>query len=458
MNAKQRYGIFGVILGACILCSLLQTAMNTAIPAVMAEFGITAATAQWLSSGFSLAMGVMTPLTAYLIKRFSTRRLFCTALAIFSAGVALAAWSFSFPVLMVARILQALGASVIVSMTQVVIFHVFPAEQRGSMMGMYGLAVGVAPILAPTLTGLVIDLWGWRMVFGISLAIAAVAVILGLRFMRDVLQTERQSFDTPSMAECSVGLIGTMIGLGNITTAPFLSTSVALPLTIGVMALVLFSFRQLHLSAPYLNLRLFANWEFTCGTLGSMMLYAGMLGAAVLIPLYIQSVRGLSATVSGMVSMPSSLVMIFINPIAGKLYDKFGIRKLFILGSLLMLLGCLGLTFLTEDTPLILIIVMFVIRQIAIGAIMMPVATWAMSTLEKRETADGTAILTSLRTIAGSIGSAVFVSLSSAVAATTSLVQGINAAFIGISVIAAVELVFAIFFVRNKSSIPLNKA
>ena len=147
---KERYSIFGVILGACILCSLLQTVMNTALPAVMAEFQITAGTAQWLTSGYSLAMGVMTPLTAYLIKRFPTKNLFCIALVIFSAGVAFAAWAVSFPMLMVGRILQALGSSVIVSMTQVVIFHVFPAEQRGSMMGMYGLAVGAAPILAPT--------------------------------------------------------------------------------------------------------------------------------------------------------------------------------------------------------------------------------------------------------------------------------------------------------------------
>ena len=453
MNAKQRYGIFGVILSACILCSLLQTAMNTALPAVMIEFHISAATAQWLTSGYSLAMGVMTPLTAYLIKRFPTRKLFCTALLVFCVGVAFAAWSVSFPMLMVARILQALGASVIVSMTQVVIFHVFPAEQRGSMMGMYGLAVGAAPILAPTLAGLVIDFWGWRMVFGISLGIAAVAVILGLRFMRDVLQAERQSYDILSMAECSLGLTGMMIGLGNITSAPFFSVSVAIPLAVGMIALALFSFRQLRLSEPYLNLKLFCNREFTCGTLGSMLLYAGMIGASVLIPLYVQSVRGLSATLSGMVTMPGSQVMIFINPIAGKLYDKFGIRKLFTLGSFLMLLGCLGLSFLTINTPLILVVVMFVIRQIAIGAMMMPLATWAMSTLEKRSTADGTAILTSLRTIAGSIGSAVFVSLSSAVAAATSQIQGINAAFIGISAIAAVELMFAILFVRSKPAI-----
>ena len=447
---KERYSIFGVILGACILCSLLQTVMNTALPAVMAEFQITAGTAQWLTSGYSLAMGVMTPLTAYLIKRFPTKNLFCIALVIFSAGVAFAAWAVSFPMLMVGRILQALGSSVIVSMTQVVIFHVFPAEQRGSMMGMYGLAVGAAPILAPTLAGLIIDIWGWRMVFIISLVIAAAAVLLGTRAMRNVLQTAKQSFDLVSMIQCSVGLSGIMIGLGNITTYPFFSYYVAIPLFIGVAAMVIFCRRQSMQAQPYLNLTLFKNREFTLGVIGSMLLYAGMLGASTLVPVYIQSARGMSATISGMVTMPGSLVMIFTNPIAGRLYDKLGIRKLFILGSLLMLTGCLGLSFLAEDTPLIVVVLMFVLRQIAIGCMMMPLATWAMSTLDKRATADGTAILTSLRPIAGSIGSAVFVSLSASVAASTSMIDGINAAFMGITLVALVELIFAIIFVGKK--------
>ena len=447
IHTKQQYSIFGVVLGACILCSLLQTAMNTALPAVMKEFQITAATAQWLTSGYSLAMGVMTPLTAYLIKRFPTRRLFSVSLMTFALGVALAAWAVSFPMLILGRILQALGASVIVAMTQIVIFHVFPVEKRGSMMGLYGLAIGAAPILAPTLAGLVIDAWGWRMVFVISFGITVLAVLLGVRWMRDVLETAKQRFDTISMIACSLGLCGLMIGVGNVTTYPFFSALVALPLAIGAVAIVLFSLRQLKQEQPFLDIRLFRNREFTLGILGSMLLYAGMIGASTLIPLYIQSARGMSATVSGMVTMPGSLVMILVNPLAGRLYDKLGIRKVFVFGSLLMLIGCIGMSFLTAETSLALVIAMFVLRQFAIGCMMMPMATWTMSTLEKRATADGTAILTSLRTIAGSIGSAVFVSLASAVAASSTLIRGLSTAFTGISVLAGVELVFALIFV-----------
>lgn len=450
MKMKQSYGIFGMVLSACIVCSLLQTAMNTALPAIMQEFSVNAATAQWLTSGYSLAMAVMTPLTAFLIKRFKTRKLFISAMLLFCVGVAIATWADSFPVLMCSRILQAIGTSVIASMTQVVIFHIFPAEKRGSVMGIYGLAVGAAPILAPTLAGLMIDLWGWRMVFGFTLMIAAVAVALEIFWMRDVLDTQHQSFDVLSMIECSVGLTGIMIGLGNIVSYPFLGPYVALPLMIGIVALGLFCRRQFTREEPYLNLRLFKNREFVCGNIGNMLLYAGMIGASVLVPLYIQSVRGFSATVSGMVTMPGSLVTIFVNPLAGKLYDKLGIRRLFISGSALMLLGCLGLCFLSEDTPLAWVVVMFVIRQIAIGAVMMPLATWAMSSLRKVATADGTAILTALRTIAGSIGSALFVSISSTVSESTTQIQGINAAFIGITLIAAVEMVFGIFFVKDR--------
>lgn len=458
MSRKQQYSIFGVVLGACILCTLLQTVMNTALPSIMAEFQITVATAQWLTSGYSLALGVMTPLTAYLIKRFPTRKLFLASLIIFTAGIASSAWAVSFSMLMLGRIFQAMGASIVVSMTQVVIFHVFPEGERGSMMGMYGLAVGAAPILAPALAGMVIDLWGWRMVFTISLGIAALAIIFGLLWMRDVLETERQDFDVLSMIECSIGLSGLMIGLGNITTNPFISISVALPLAVGAIGLIVFSYRQLSANSPFLDLRLFKNREFTLGVIGSMFLYAGMMGASTLIPLYVQTVRNMSATVSGVVTIPGSLVMILINPFAGRLYDKLGIRKLFVLGSGLMLVGCLGMSFLEEDTPLIIVVTMFALRQAAIGCMMMPVATWAMSSLSKRATADGTAILTTLRTVAGAIGSAIFVSLSSAVTTNSTLIHGINAAFWGITLVAFIELVYAILFIGKKKSGKGDKA
>ena len=450
MSSKEQVQVFGVVLSACILCTLLQTVMNTALPAVMKEFQISAATVQWLTSGYTLTLGVMTPLTAYLLKRFPTRKLYLTSLLFFTVGILFSALANSFTVLMLGRILQAIGSSVIVSMTQVVIFHVFPKEKRGSMMGLYGLAIGAAPILAPTLAGIVIDLWGWRMVFLISLGVAALTILLGLLWMRNVLETARQKFDSLSMAECSVGLCGIMIGLGNISTYAFFSAYVALSLLIGIGVTLLFSFRQLKQSEPFLNLTLFKNREFTAGTIGSMLLYAGMMGASVLIPLYVQSARGLSATTSGIVTLPGSVVMLLVNPFAGKLYDKMGIRKLFILGSALMLAGCLGMSSLTMDTPLLLVVIMFAVRQAAIGCMMMPIATWAMSTLDKGATADGTAILTSLRTIAGSIGSAVFVSLSSAIAGATSLVHGLSISFLGISILAAVEVVFAICFVGKK--------
>ena len=448
-NAKRNI-IFGVILTGCILCSLLQTSMNTALPTIMAEFNITAGTVQWLTSGYTLAMGIMTPATAFLLKRFPTRKLFLTAIGSFVVGALLAVAAPDFATLMIGRIIQALGTSVVVSMTQVVIFNIYPGDKRGSMMGLYGLAVGAAPIISPTIAGLIIDAFGWKYIFIFTLVIAVIVFIIGAVFVEDILPTEIQSFDTISMVLCSIGLLGLMYGLSNITSNTFFRVHVAVPLMVGLVFMVLFVRKQLGARQSFLNLKLFVNAEFRWGVIASMLLYAGMMGASILIPMYIQSERGLSATLSGMITMPGALANIIISPFAGKIYDKLGIRKLFIGGSIMLLAGCIGLSFLSDTTSIVFIIVMFTVRQLAIGCMMMPIATWSLSTLSKTATVDGTAILSTLRTIAGSIGSALFVSLMSAAAVSGNTISGFNVAFIGISITAAIELIFAVILVGRK--------
>jgi len=335
-------------------------------------------------------------------------------------------------------------------MTQVVIFNIYPGDKRGSMMGLYGLAVGAAPIISPTIAGLIIDAFGWKYIFIFTLVIGVIVFIIGAVFVEDILPTEIQSFDTISMMLCSIGLLGLMYGLSNITSYTFFRVHVAVPLVVGLVFMVLFVRKQLGARQSFLNLKLFVNAEFRWGVIASMLLYAGMMGASILIPMYIQSERGMSATLSGMITMPGALANIMISPFAGKIYDKLGIRKLFIGGSTMLLAGCIGLSFLSDTTSIVFIIVMFTVRQLAIGCMMMPIATWSLSTLSKTATVDGTAILSTLRTIAGSIGSALFVSLMSAAAVSGNTISGFNIAFIGISITAAIELIFAVILVGRK--------
>ena len=458
LSRKTRNIIFAILLIGSINGSLLQTALTTALPAIMSDLAISATTVQWLTSAYTLAMGIMIPATAFFIRRFPTKRLFLGAMTLFSAGLLLAANAPSFPLLLLGRILQALGNGVLLPITQVVILTVYPPEQRGSIMGIYGLAVGAAPIFAPTLAGIVVDVLSWQAIFWLSFVISLIAILCGCRFMKNIIPTEKQPFDFGSMVLCAVSFSGLLLGLGNLGSGPFFSLTIALPLCLGVVFLLIFTYRQLHLSYPLLELRTLQNKDFRLAVILSMLMYAVMMAGSTLIPIYIQTVRGFSATVSGLIMMPGSLVMSIISPFAGKFYDKFGIRKLAVWGSACLAISCLGISFLSEDTSIVYITVFYILRLIAIGLMLMTIVTWGMSTLEEKYIAHGTALLTSLRTIAGAIGSAVFVALMTAVTITssggmndTANIQGVNAAFISITVIAIIQFLLAFLLIPKKS-------
>ncbi len=451
--------IFTVLMISSIIGALLQTSLTTALPVIMSDLHITAATAQWLTSAYSLAMGIMVPVTPFLLNRFRTKNLFLTGMGMYFLGLLLCATAYVFPILLAGRIIQAFGNGILLSMTQVIILTIFPTEKRGTAMGIYGLAIGAAPVLAPTITGLVIDIMDWHIIFWFALVMVAVDIILACFSMKNVLKNEKQSFDFFSLLLSATGYSGLVIGFGNLGTYRFFSLMVARPLLIGILMLVLFIFRQLRLKEPLLELRTFKNREFRLSIILSMLLYAVMMGGSTLFPIYIQIVHGLSATMSGLIMMPGSLAMAIISPFAGRIYDKFGMRVLAIAGSSFMVISCIAISFVQPSTSILYLSTMYVARLIAISCIMMPIVTWGMSTLDGKLTSHGTALLSSLRTIAGAISSAVFVAVmtfatktSSGSSTLTANAFGIDAAFIGISVLAVLQLVISIFLIRKHTA------
>lgn len=217
MTNRQKMLIFINIMITCIASSMLATALTTALPPIMEDFGLTIATGQWLTSGYSLAMGIMMPLTAFLITRFPTKRLYVTAIGLFIAGLLICVLAPSFPVMMVGRILQASGNGILTSMAQVILLTVFPEDKRGTIMGWYGLSVGAAPVIAPTLAGVLVDSFGWQMIFYIDAVIMAVSFVFALIVFRDVLETKKQKFDVSSFVMSAVAFGGVTLGIGNLS-------------------------------------------------------------------------------------------------------------------------------------------------------------------------------------------------------------------------------------------------
>ncbi|NMC46430.1 MAG: multidrug efflux MFS transporter [Chloroflexi bacterium] len=454
---ENKTQIFIVLLVASIIGSLIHTSLTVALPSIMRDFQVSAATGQWLTSAYSLVVAIMVPATAYLIHRFPLKRLFLSSMLIFTAGLLIDGFSGSFPVLLFGRMLQAIGNGIILSLTQVVILTIFPIEKRGSMMGLYGLATAAAPILSPTVAGIIIDSLGWNSIFLGCALFSILDIFFAVKVLKNVLQTEKQRFDSLSMVLCSVGFSALLLGLGNLGIKTFFSFHVFVPLVIGTLSLVLFVKRQLRQEEPFLNLRIFSNNEFRSAVIIAMVMYVIMMAGTTLIPIYIQTLRGFSATVSGLVTMPGSLILAVINPFAGRIYDRFGIQKLVVCGSGILLLSSVSISFLRVDTSLIYISLMYILRLIAIGLLMMPITTWGLSTIKTNSIAHGTALITSLRTIAGSIGSAVFVSImivaSQHFTGESSVlrdIHGMNIAFMILSILALVEFILSIGLTMKK--------
>lgn len=459
--APQRFGnqrrtlIFINILITCIASSMLATALTTALPPIMSDLSVSVNTGQWLTSGYSLAMGIMMPLTAFLITRFPTRRLYLGAILCFIAGLVICVIAPNFTVMMLGRVLQACGNGILTSMAQVILLTIYPVEKKGTIMGWYGLSVGAAPVIAPTLAGILVDSMGWRMIFYIAIAIMLISFVFALMVFDDVLDTMKKKFDVLSFVISALAFGGITLGVGNLGSYSLASMQVYLPLGVGFLASVFFVYRQLHIAQPFLELRILKNRAYALSLIGSMLLYLVMMGSSIIMPLYVQSIMHYSATTSGLVTLPGSLAMAIVSPFAGKIYDKVGMKKLFVAGAAFMLISNLGMCFITLHTSIWLAAFYNVIRCTAIGCLMMPLVTWGVSGMQGELTAHGTALLTSLRTIAGAIGSAVFVGIMTMVAgscgisdASQASIHGLNVAFVAMSIGTLALLATAIFFVK----------
>lgn len=455
---RRRTFIFINLVVSGIATSILSTAMTTALPAVVKAFGVSTTIGQWVTSGYSLAMGMVMPLTAFLITRFPTKKLYMTGIGGFIIGLLCSIFAGNFGLMMAGRVLQACGNGVLISAAQVIILTVYPAEKKGTMMGTYGLATTAAPIIAPTIAGLMIDAFGWKSIFWLVLMIMLISFgISGLVF-KDVLEIQDKKFDVLSFVESIFAFGGITLGIGNISSFGLVSIQAGLPLLVGIVTCALFILRQCGLEKPFLDVKILGNRNYAVSVISSMVLYLVMMGSSVMMPLYVQSVMGYSAVVSGLVTLPGSLATAVVSPFAGRLYDKMGIRKIFMAGSAVLMVSNIGMFFLTMSTPLWVAAGFNVLRNISIGSLMMPLLTWGTSNVDPKKVADASSLLTSFRTIAGSIGSAVFVGIMSVVSAGSveaygehAQMHGMNISFLWMTIGSLVLLLISVFGTRMKS-------
>ncbi|RLQ94341.1 DHA2 family efflux MFS transporter permease subunit [Falsibacillus albus] len=409
----NRIAIVAVLLVSAFVAILNQTLLNTALPTIMDDLKIEPNTAQWLMTGFLLVNGIMIPVTAFLIGTFTTRRLFFIAMGLFTTGTLIAGLAPNFPVLLTGRIVQAGGAGIMMPLMQTVLLMVFPPEKRGAAMGMAGLVIAFGPAIGPTLSGWLVEHYTWRVPFFVILPIAIGSIIFGIFALKNVTKQTNPTIDVLSIVLSSIGFGGLLYGLSTAGSDGWDDAKVYVSVIIGAISLIVFILRQFKLEQPILEFRVFKHGIFAIASTTTMIVMMAMLGAELLLPIYMQSMRGFSAFESGLLLLPGAVVMGIMSPIAGKIFDKIGARWLAVVGLSIVAATTYQYTDLTVDTSYTFILIIYAIRMMGISMVMMPVSTAGLNQLPKRLLPHGTAMNNTMRTVAGSIGTALLVTVMS---------------------------------------------
>ncbi|EOH8507996.1 multidrug efflux MFS transporter LmrS [Staphylococcus aureus] len=413
LTTRRRNFIVAVMLISAFVAILNQTLLNTALPSIMRELNINESTSQWLVTGFMLVNGVMIPLTAYLMDRIKTRPLYLAAMGTFLLGSIVAALAPNFGVLMLARVIQAMGAGVLMPLMQFTLFTLFSKEHRGFAMGLAGLVIQFAPAIGPTVTGLIIDQASWRVPFIIIVGIALVAFVFGLVSISSYNEVKYTKLDKRSVMYSTIGFGLMLYAFSSAGDLGFTSPIVIGALIISMVIIYLFIRRQFNITNVLLNLRVFKNRTFALCTISSMIIMMSMVGPALLIPLYVQNSLSLSALLSGLVIMPGAIINGIMSVFTGKFYDKYGPRPLIYTGFTILTITTIMLCFLHTGTSYTYLIVVYAIRMFSVSLLMMPINTTGINSLRNEEISHGTAIMNFGRVMAGSLGTALMVTLMS---------------------------------------------
>ncbi|WP_248930565.1 DHA2 family efflux MFS transporter permease subunit [Paenibacillus hamazuiensis] len=448
-----------VMLAGAFITMLNQTLLNTALPQIMKDLSISANTAQWLTTGFMLVTGVLIPVSAFLIEKFSTRRLFITAMCLFASGTLMAALAPNFPVLLFGRILQAVSDGLMLPLMQTIFLMIFPVKQRGSAMGMVGLVMAFAPAIGPTLSGWVVGNFSWRALFYMIFPIAVLIIMFASFMLENVTKITRPKIDIMSIILSSLGFGGLLYGFSSAGNHAWNSSEVVIALIAGTVAIGLFIWRQLAVEKPMLEFRVLKNWTFSLTLFIGMVVMVTMIGVELFLPLYIQTARGFTPLESGLLLLPGAIVMGIMSPITGRIFDKIGARPLALIGSVILV----GMTFLfgnmTASTPYFYMMVIYAIRMFGISLMMMPVMTAGLNQLPDHLIPHGTAISNTLTQMAASVGAALLVTVmtnNTAAAVQQKLpnpmIHGVSAAFTFSTVLAFFALVLSFFIKPMKIS------
>jgi len=463
-NAARNRLVITLLLISTFVVFLNETLMGNAMPALMEDLRISASAAQWVTTAFLLTMAVVIPITGFLLQRLNTRTVFITAMTLFSIGTILAAAAPGFELLIAARVVQASGTAIMMPLLFTTVLTLVPMESRGRVMGNISIVISVAPALGPLVSGLILGAFHWRFLFILILPIALAALLLGAMRVPNVTEPSKTSIDVASVILSAFGFGGLVFGLSNVGTAGIASMQSWLPLAVGVVGIAVFIVRQLVLQktdSALLDLRTFKVRTFAFTVAMLMISMMALFGTIILLPIFTQDVMDLDARTTGLILLPGGLLMGLLGPVVGRAFDRIGPRPLVIAGSIIVSGALWGMTLLTADAEIWMVLVAYTTLTLGLALLFTPLFTAGLGDIPPKLYSHGSAVVGTVQQLAGAAGVALFITVMSSTVASrvaagapevAATAAGIHTAFVYGAIISLVAIPLA-FFIRRPTQV-----
>ncbi len=404
------YGLFAIVVLASASGNLSQTAVNAMLAEIMGEFGMAVDLGQWFTTSYMLVLGVTVPVATYLSRRFSVRQHVFIALAFFLVGALADLFAPNFAVMLVGRILQAISTGMLMPLMQTIAMTCFPEGRQATAMGIAGIAMGFAPNIGPTIGGAMSFAWGWRSFFVlIVVLLVALAVASALIIRRSDPFDRTARLDVVSLALSTLGFGGLLLAFSDASSFFITSPFVWMPLVLGALFLVLFVRRQNRVEQPLISMKIFKSRQYVTGFIAQNFLNASFMGVTLIVPLYIEELCGGTALDAGVVLLPGTVAALVLNPLAGVLTDRVGVRPVALVSGAFLATGAILMMFLEADTPLYVTTMCQAVRAVGVSGLVGPLTSWSLAKLPRPIVTDGSSFCIAARQACASLGTSAMV-------------------------------------------------
>lgn len=410
INPRTRIIVAAILLISNFICLMSQMMMVTALPVIQTDMHQAMTTVQWLTTGYTLLIGIVTPLSSNMYEKFTNRQVFLGTIGLFTVGTALGCVAQNFWMLLLARLIQAAAGGLLLSFEMTVMVTIYPPEKRGTIMGISALVVAFGPAIGPTLAGFVLSIFGWRYLFILVLPIMILIFIIGAFVFPNFSKPRNIKIDMLSVV---ISLVGSALALASLTVMQQQLALGLVMLIVGLILVFIFVKRQLKLKNPMLKVTIFKVRSFRLMTLIGILAFMVLLGTEQMVSIFAQNVTHLTSMQAGMVLLPGAALNAITAAFVGRLYDEFGPKTLVLSGSVLMIIGTIPFVFIQASMPVWMMTVAYAVRMMGNALVFSPVMSEVFNDLTPEEVSHGTALNNALRQVAGSVSVTLLIVVSS---------------------------------------------